>query len=215
MFRTNSGTIKNLIVGKQDIKAYDGQYSVKYDVNYVESNSAVAILSVGGLVGENTGTIADCKVDNVIINATLADKNNDKSLYIMVGGIAGVNKGTISGTYVRYCNINVKATAQTDSEDDASGWLGGICGKNESTVTQCGLQFSTLGLEVSADGTQRQHAIAGGFLGGIVGEQTSGTTSGCGIYQNTLHNIVGYGDWVYQDFHRQDVIGKITGGAYY
>ena len=213
--KNNTGTIKDLIIGKTGITTYDSTYSVKYNVSYTESGS-VSYLTVGGFVGENSGTISGCKLVNTYINATFADNNNNQHLYLYVGGIATINSGTITNCHVSNSNIDTNATCPKESGDNNHAWLGGICGKNSGTLSQCTVKATTLDLDVRGDGFWDwgdNNAYPWGAIGGIVGEQLQGTTTGCTVSGNTLNTYGSSGKYTKPTIHKNDVCGLKTGGT--
>lgn len=214
--KKNTGTIKDFIIGKAGITTYDSKYSVKYNISYTESGS-VSYLTVGGLVGENSGTITGCKLLNTYINATFADNDNDQHLYLYVGGIATMNSGTISNCHVENSNIDANATCPKESGDDNHAWLGGICGKNSGTLSQCTVKTTTLDLDVRGDGYWKMFgnndAYPWGALGGIVGEQLQGTTTSCSVSGNTLNIYGSEGGYTHPTLYKKDVCGLTTGGT--
>ena len=77
---------------------------------------------VGGIVGENNGTIENCWVSGTV----RSDWKEPSSAYTAkVGGIAGENNGTI-----QYCCVT--ANVQNDDAD-----VGGLVGCNDGTLQHC------------------------------------------------------------------------------
>ena len=77
---------------------------------------------VGGIVGENNGTISNCWVSGTV----RSDWKEPSSAYTAkVGGIAGENNGTI-----QYCCVT--ANVQNDDAD-----VGGLVGCNDGTLQHC------------------------------------------------------------------------------
>lgn len=70
---------------------------------------------VGGIVGENYGTIEQCTFSGIVIGSS------------SVGGISGYNGGTISDS-------------QSFGAIRGTTYVGGIAGHNEGTLTRCGNQ---------------------------------------------------------------------------
>lgn len=214
LFRTNSGTISDLTIGKSGVMSYDNRYSVKYNANFTESNYE-SYLMIGGFVGKNSGTIMNCLLVNTYITATFADKNNNETLFIYVGGITGYN---FSDGMISYCNIetslfDVEATAKTDSGDNNNGFLGGICGENHATITQCSTRGATLNLIVRGDGKLGNKAYPKGYLGGIVGSQYSGTLTNCYVGGNTLYLYVSSGTYTSATKKQGDIYGRYVDGT--
>ncbi|MDR0518130.1 MAG: hypothetical protein LBH25_13915 [Fibromonadaceae bacterium] len=145
---------------------------------YVTSNAAIKNLGiaasyvngysiVGGLVGQNNGTVTDCyAVGNV--TASGGYKGG-----IYVGGLAGSNSGTITNSY---------ATGNVSGDDN----VGGLVGKNENgTITDSyatgdvkGNSGTVGGLVGENEGGTITNSYAkgnvnGGAAGGLVGENGS------------------------------------------
>ena len=77
---------------------------------------------VGGIAGENNGTISNCWVSG---NVSSDWKNSSVAATAKVGGIAGENNGTI-----QYCCVT--ANVQNDDAD-----VGGLVGCNDGTLQHC------------------------------------------------------------------------------
>ena len=113
---------------------------------------------VGGIVGNNGGTVTDCHVNGKIKGT------------VGVGGIVGNNGGTIKNSYnnAGVTGMGTSATASTDAD------VGGIVGVNTGTVSECYNTGSIIGFQ-----------DAGAFsyhfnIGGIVGVNTgSGSVTDC------------------------------------
>lgn len=128
---------------------------------------------VGGVTGENRGTITTCLVNGVHVtgteqgNVTIAKINIKGGNY--VGGIVGVNRKTVVGNYSG-SGITLK------TEPDVAGlvsilgndFVGGIAGQNEGVLNQVNIR---LGRGSRTDAT----TITGkASVGGIVGYNTNG-----------------------------------------
>lgn len=219
LFLQNSGTIKNLTIGKEEAH-YDSKYSVKYSISYTESSDSASNLYVGGLVGKNLskGTIENCKLINTYIDVNFYDADNDEDLKLYVGGITAGNSGTINNCYVTNSKIEASAKCSTEnSGDDNYVWLGGICGINNSTINNCTAKDNNLDLEVRGDGfykfiVDNNEAYPWGTVGGIVGEQKQGTTSGYTAINNTIKKYGSSGDYTHPTLYEDAVCGLKSGG---
>ncbi|MHC4642311.1 MAG: GLUG motif-containing protein [Planctomycetota bacterium] len=156
---------------------------------------------VGGLVGENDGTISECYASGSVTGD------------YYVGGLVGYNyQGTIS-----QCYSSGNVTGATTHAHD----LGGLVGYNEvGTISQCYAtgsvtagygRFDLGGLVGQNSGTVSQcyatGAVSGGdnsyYLGGLVGNNYEGTISQCyssgqvtgGSDADDLGGLVGYGEF--------------------
>ena len=110
---------------------------------------------IGGIAGQNEGTISDCHVtDHVNIHINIGDNNATN-----FGGIAGQNDGTISG-----CTSAVSITSKivqgsgisTPTSYHVGSIIGGIAGSNRSMLKDC------LYLGTTLEGKEKIGAIAGG-----------------------------------------------------
>lgn len=130
---------------------------------------------VGGITGQNQGTITTCLVNGVHVtgpsqgNVEIAKVTIKGGLY--VGGIVGVNKSTVDGNY---SNWDGKIKAQPDIAGLVSiagdNFVGGIAGENSGTLNQVNVRLGR-GKDAS-EGT----TITGlESVGGIVGFNNKGT----------------------------------------
>ncbi|MHC4328394.1 MAG: GLUG motif-containing protein, partial [Planctomycetota bacterium] len=78
----------------------------------VEGGRIYAKQYVGGLIGQNSGTITECSSTTTVS----ADSES--------GGLVGTNSGDISFSY-------------TTSSVEGGGWIGGFVGRNHGTISQC------------------------------------------------------------------------------
>ena len=101
LFKENEGTIKNL-------KLQDFEFSPELTDNF------------GGIACKNRGTISNCHLSNVVINA-----GGNYTHHIKVGGIAAYSDGTI-----RNCTFSGKITSNATE-------IGGIVGRDEGSIENC------------------------------------------------------------------------------
>lgn len=125
----SGGTVKDLTLADVSINAKD---------------------SIGGVAGENNGTIENCQVTGGTITVNNSGTGN-------AGGIAGVNNGIIKG-----CSsaATVKDACNT----------GGVVGLNYNQVIAC-YSTGTVSGGNSGDGTNG--------TGGVAGQNNSGTITAC------------------------------------
>ncbi|MDL2258172.1 hypothetical protein LJC42_03305 [Eubacteriales bacterium OttesenSCG-928-K08] len=143
----SSGTIKNLVV--------DGSIS--------KTDTASVIHAIGGITGNNKGTIERCAVTvTVTVDFTNA--------IIHIGGIAGNNENASSISNCYYSGSIVKTNT-------GAGFVGGIAGRNAGMVQNC-----YAGGSIAADANNDTLMV-----GGI-----AGIASGANILQNcvALHNSI-------------------------
>ena len=214
LFRKNSGKIKDLTIGKSGVTKYDNKYSVKYDIQCTETYNK-SYLMVGGFVGKNQGTVDGCKLVNVYVNASFADKNNNENLFLYAGGIIGYNysNGNITDCHVETSFFDVEATTVVDSGDDNYGYVGGLCGENHATIARSSVRGATLTLVVRGDGKNNNKAYPHGYLGGLVGSQCNGTVTECEIGGNTLSIYGSSGGYTKPTVNQGDYFGRNVGGT--
>ena len=124
---TAGGTVKNLTVHYSSLVS---TYSSR----------------LGGIAGNNAGTISNCTVQSTAVFGGRKDS--------IVGGICGKNTGTIENCTVAMLN----KLQGTDS-------IGGICGYSEGSIKNC-----TVSGEISANGLK-----TGGIVGELAGDGSTVT----------------------------------------
>ena len=154
--------------------------------------------SVGGIAGQNDGTVENCSVNGTVTGRGFTD----------TGGIVGTNYGTISG-----CSAEGTVTGSVN--------VGGIAGGSYLGVTIVGCYssaavegYSTVGGVVGSLGNNSSLMASystgnvtvtstdGSFVGGVVGINSQGTVTGCYHATGSITNSGG------------DRIGGIVGDNY-
>ena len=184
---TNRGTVKGCGVPNwlrstpDSIAALGGAVGVN-DTGGTVSNSNVATTlsnvnypTVGGVVGQNLGTLDTCT-----FAGTISDSANTAGW--VLGGIAGVNGDDAAAAKVTNCTtksitisatgvFNVNPTASADTKLESASHIGGVVGRNRKNaqIAQC---------TVATEGA-KSNIKASGFVGGIAGSN-NGTITGCG-----------------------------------
>ena len=218
----NTGNIEGLVIGKSGEKLYDGLYSVKYTISYNESKSASTLI-VGGIVAENSGTIKECSLENVYMNASMADKDNDEHAYLVVGGIAANN---MANSKIISCNVNgskIIATmpVSSNSGDNNYGWLGGISGKNYGTVNTCVVKDTSFEMSVYGDGCLKyfgydpvNDAYPTAVFGEIIGEQMdSGILENSVALNNAAKVHLSKGNYTHPTYYAGTIVGLLGKGG--
>lgn len=138
---------------------------------------------IGGIAGQNDGTISDCHVtDHVNIHINMHDDNATN-----FGGIVGSNNdGTISGctSAVSITSKTVQGTGiSTPTSYHVGSTIGGIAGSNQKTIKDCLYLGSTL------EGYYTLGAIVG-YNNGTIENcfYTSTTIQGVDMKKNELEN---------------------------
>ena len=129
---------------------------------------------VGGFVGVNYNTVENCKVvlDTLSIN-------NSNSLYIInAGGFAGYNG---ESKLINQCVVSPKSTSSSIKVNNNNGqvFIGGLVAGNSGFIKYSKNELLNIGAEISRV-----------YIGGIVGQNDSGTIEAC----KSLSNV--YGDYV-------------------
>ena len=164
----NSGSI-----GGVDSTAYVGGicgYNDKDTISDCDnSGNVTGSGSVGGICGENGGSITNCS------------NSGDVTGSYVVGGICGVNRGSITSGSITSCSNSGPVTG--------SYIVGGICGCNdEGTITNCSNSGPVTGsgaVTVAGSG----YSYVGGICGLNRGSITSGTITNCSNSGTvTVHN---------------------------
>ena len=171
-FDGNGNTIENLYINNTDSADYQGLFG------YVGSSGTVQNLSVsgsvsgnnyvGGVVGDNRGSVEDCDFTGSVT-----------STVDYVGGVVGYNGGTVKNCY-NTGNISGNISGNTSGNQ-----VGGIVGQNfGGTVENC-YNTGNISGDISID-----------ISGGVVGWNDSGTVKNCyntgNIGGNTSGGVVGY-----------------------
>ncbi|MDY3267940.1 MAG: GLUG motif-containing protein, partial [Phocaeicola sp.] len=138
--------------------------------------------SVGGIAGQNDGTVENCSV-----NGTVTGRGFNNT-----GGIVGTNYGTISG-----CSAEGTVTGNTNV-----GGISGHCVPNYDTGTGIGSTIVGCGSTAAVSGSNYVGGVVGslgnncsltacystgnvtvtsttGYAGGVVGVNAQGTVTGC------------------------------------
>lgn len=157
LFSGNSGTIQNL--GLRDS-----------EITYISSPSGQHLTyTVGGMVGNNSGTIHSCYIDNMDLSVSVSMKatHSFATLRLYVGGIAGVNDGTISCSYISGTvsgSVSCQKYNIAGAEASATAYVGGISGENNSgaSMVNCYSTASVTGNKYN--GTLCGYSISGGVI---------------------------------------------------
>jgi hypothetical protein len=158
---------------------------------YVDGGSISGFNGVGGLVGENAGTITDCSSSAII------------SGEVGIGGLVGINVGTIiycysSGDVIGFgdvgglvaLNIGTISNCYSDANVSEIQVMGGLVATNEGTITNCYSSGSVWGdryvggLVGWNNGTitncYAETSVSGiDDMGGLAGLNRKGTISNC------------------------------------
>ena len=155
LFGYNKGTIMNLGVEKAEINGYnfvggvcgENYGTIKNCYNTgTVSGNGKTSSDIGGVCGENYGTIEDC------YNTGTVSGNGETSSYI--GGVCGGNYGTIEDCY------NTGTVSGTK-------YVGGVCGRNIGTIEDC---YNT--------GAVSGNGETSSYIGGVCGNN-GGTIQNC------------------------------------
>ena len=142
---------------------------------------------VGGVAGQNEGTVENCSVDGTVTGTGYTD----------TGGIVGTNYGTISG-----CSAEGTVTGDVNVGGIAGGsYLGVTIEGCHSTAAVSGRSFvggvvGSLGVNSSLMACYSTGNVTAtltiGYAGGVVGVNTQGTVTGCYHATGTVSGPAGY-----------------------
>ncbi len=221
LFEKNSGTIRNLRVGKAgfSVAAYDKKSA---QVGSEEGTAAYENLYTGVICGENFGTITDCVVENVMLNRVMKEQSDNTTSALNVGAIAGSNSGTVNRCTVRNTTIVSRLKAADKSGDINIARAGGLIGYMAGgSLSNSVVIDSSVSAYAHASGTGgglfgigknegEGHAHAGGLVAG----QYNGAINRCIVYDTSVL-AKGVDDNEYHSFYENDggLAGEITGGS--
>ena len=184
VFGMVSGTIKDLTIKNSYIQGTEEYAKIGGIAGYaseesniincinmseiIRDNSEYAYGTVGGIVGENLGTVLNC-----------SNKGSVKGDTAQLGGIVGKNQGKIENCN----NFGSIENKRKNSTYNAAG-TGGISGANSGNITNCYNK-----VEILTEGI--------GKIGGIVGNNIGGTICNSNNEKNisangTIGGITGY-----------------------
>ena len=190
----SSATIKDLFVDNVNI-GYEDKQMLESDVSYA-----------GGLVGNSKGTLENCLVDDLCINARCVISNSQNNL--SVGGLVGTASGTIKQCGVRNCAIisgylmdelvgdpNADANKVKDSINEfgknpktAIVYVGGFIGEtSDCKISNC---YVNSVAKLSSQAATYTTTVSVGGLCGYVGTSTKVDTSVVGEITKFLSSVV-------------------------
>ncbi|KAF1004500.1 MAG: Heme/hemopexin-binding protein [Pseudomonas sp.] len=143
LFATSSGTLRNLNLNR---------------INVYASGSSGSEITMGSLVGNNKGTIADVTASNITVGASPTYPDP-------AGGLVGRNSGEISRAHVLSGQVTGSSTTSS---------IGGLVGENVSNGSQASITDSSANVTVSSNGVRRNSL---GGVGGLVGLNRRGVIS--------------------------------------
>ncbi|MBB3113918.1 hypothetical protein FHS18_006033 [Paenibacillus phyllosphaerae] len=147
----------------------------------VQFNLTGATATIGGLVGRNTA-------DGILYYTYANTSMNIQGNGTLAGGLVGVNNGQVLSSYTE-ADLTGKAVG-------ANGQyvaLGGLVGKNAGKIAK-----SYTSAAVTATG-------AYSVVGGLIGEQTTGTTSDAYVIKNVAATNA--------NSYAGGIVGRLTGGT--
>ena len=180
--------IKNLTIGDSDCHTYNG-YSVQH--TYSVSPGGYSLTAYNGILsGINEGTISNCNIQNVMINARIEMPSNASyfwSLDAYVGGFAADNRGTIARSVIS--NSNLKNLYKSN-QAPCKLFIGGISGMNRGRVVNCfSLNNSIIAETTAASYTWSTQSLIYG--GNIIGQNNGSTSMVFGMNCNITMNPYG------------------------
>ena len=130
----------------------------------VNINSTGITVVVGGLVGENKGTISNCYSTGVIKRTIISTATASSSAHI--GGLVGLNQGSVLNCYST-CTITVPTSSDPGF---ARSYAGGVIGYNQNNgnVSNCyatGAVTTSATCNTNVIGNVYSYSYAGGVMG--------------------------------------------------
>lgn len=159
--------IKNLTIGDLNCQTYNG-YSVQYQYSFGPGGYSLTVYN-GILSGINEGTISNCNIQNVKVDARIEMPQNASyfwSLDAYVGGFAADNRGTISHSVITNSNLTGRYKS---NQAPCRLYIGGISGTNRNLIANC---FS-IGNNILAETTAASYTMSTQSLiygGNIIGQ---------------------------------------------
>ncbi|MCL2751184.1 MAG: MAC/perforin domain-containing protein [Firmicutes bacterium] len=193
LFRTNSGTIKNLKLSDCTVAAY-------YFYGDLGGSTVFGNIYVGGLVGYNNGgTIENCSAENMLVKATAGNAIVESmgvpttGFGLIVGGLTGFSKdGSIKRCYIQ--NSAISEIGTFAGLGSIYGYAGGIVGEANHAVTDCYSRNNALSVANKGAAimlfTLSINSRSGGLLGSIAGEG-GGKVERNIAYSNTVDATAG------------------------
>ncbi len=160
-------TIRNLKIDNYEQQDYVGLFSKNGGaIQYVtlENASVKGRSNIGGVAGQNGGTIADVKLaDSAVTGIGYGTIRIGRSDYTaaLIGGVTGCNNGSITDAVISGSSVSSSVTNSTFA------FVGGVAGYSNGSVTQ--VDFSDTSV-----------AAVKSYVGGVTG-YTSGVISGVRI----------------------------------
>lgn len=170
---------------------------------------------VGGIVGFNSGTVSNCKVEGLLIQAL--NSNNNTKMYI--GGVVGYNTNTVENSGMK---SNIQGSNMITTTQNCQQYLGGVAGYNGGNVVGCYFtkhkvsETDSVKLEIVAN-QLHQFSVAGGVVayndrnGKISKSYVVADISG-----NCVGGIAGYCDGqISESYSVSTLTGNKVGGLVY
>ena len=182
----NALTLENLTAADITLGGAAGQNEKDAIINNVQvalnvTDKLEKYRTLGGVAGENNGTLQNCVFTAGQLGADITDTApatvGAAKVGDAIGGVAGVNNATVTGCTVQKIHINMLGITNVESSQnvatklDNASHVGGIVGRNSNKGT---IQDSTIGTEEGSAVIAKY-----GFVGGIAGSN-AGEITGCG-----------------------------------
>ena len=153
------------------------------------SSAAVKINNIGGIVGNNNGTISDCSsaarisVEHTAVDISVADGNDGKPVINNIGGVVGLSSGSITNTsHSGKLELFSPANAYNSPESLSSFNLyvienvGGVAGYTSAYITATQNSGIVYAVTTGKGATDRFNVAAysrSHHVGGIVGSSVA------------------------------------------
>jgi len=177
-------------------------YGVIKDIGVVNA-IVTGNVSVGGLVGDNFGTVSDSYSTGSVTGSMTGSMTGTESCRQLmgVGGVVGINSGNVS-----YCYSTGSVTDTGTCTGSANEWwgVGGVVGLNVGNVSD---SYSTS----SVTGNWNVGGLVGwNHYGTVSNSHSTGTVTG----ESGVGGLVGYNSWsfVSYSYSTSSVTGNLSGG---
>lgn len=212
-FANISPTGKTLLVADIDMEGFEWSIIEQFSGKLIGDGHTVSNIAINnqnaqyvGLFATNNGNIESVIFNNIIVTYEVSDSYDNA----YIGVIAGHNKGSIRSCVVKYSNITCWLYKKVGTSSTLKISVGGIAGKNTSTIYDCCLRDTKI-LGQSSIGISDGAVEAN--VGGIVGMNVDcGTVEKCNANTNSIEAIV-YGGktWTATRYRTYARAGGIVG----
>ncbi|MCP1101908.1 prepilin-type N-terminal cleavage/methylation domain-containing protein [Aequitasia blattaphilus] len=185
---------------------------IQKEIIQLEGNTVQGFSMVGGVVGQNDGTVSNYGIGkNYVVSGNYSISNHNFTSPL--GGIIGGNTGVLSN--VSNKKENIKVENASIGENYVGGYVGGIVGENAGEVSGYVVESSTV-IEGKNTVSSALYGATGGYIGRNHTEGTlsigNGKTPVQGLHVLGTYNVGGVIGWNAGEF--SNIVtkeGSVTG----